>query len=248
MGKRIYGLKKDEPDLRDYIYKTEVIKEALASKIDLRDEMSDVVDQGKLGSCTANAMASGLREFLELRDKVSYTALSRLFLYWHERYLEGTVSTDSGASMRDGMKVLKNIGVCPEVDFPYDISKFTNKPSAKAETDAAEYKISQYSRITSLTKLKASLSEDFPVVFGFAVYESFESDDVTNTGWAPLPEKGEELLGYHAVLAVGYDNANSVVICRNSWGKKWGDKGYFYLPYSFWSKDLVFDMWTGDTK
>jgi C1A family cysteine protease len=248
MGKRIYGLKKDEPDLRDYIYQTEVIKEVLASKIDLRDEMSAVVDQGDLGSCTANAMASGLREFLELRDNVSYTALSRLFLYWHERYLEGTVSTDSGASIRDGMKVLKNIGVCPEVDFPYDISKFTNKPSAKAETDAVEYKISQYSRILSLTKLKASLSEDLPVVFGFAVYESFESDDVTNTGWAPLPKEGEKLLGNHAVLAVGYDNANSVVICRNSWGKEWGDKGYFYLPYSFWSKDLVFDMWTGDTK
>lgn len=245
MAKRVYSLKKDKVDLRDYMLKVTDVKGTLPQKIDLRSKMSPIVNQGNLGSCTANAIASGLREYLELKEQGTYVALSRLFLYWYERDMEGTIDEDAGAAIRDGMKVLKSIGVCPEVDFPYDISKFTTTPSAKAEADSAEYKIAQYSRVTNITALKTSLAASYPVVIGFSVYSSFESDAVTETGTVPLPKSGEELLGGHAVLAVGYDDSTSSVICRNSWGADWGDKGYFYLPYTFWSKSLVMDMWTG---
>lgn len=245
MTKRVYSLKKDKADSRDYIFKATAVASTLPQKVDIRSQMSPIVDQGNLGSCTANAIASGLREYLELKAQDTYVALSRLYLYWHERYLEGTVSTDSGAEIRDGMKVLNSLGVCPEVDFPYVISTYKNTPSTKAEADAAQYKIAEYSRVSNITALKTSLAASYPVVIGFYVYSSFESDAVTETGIVPLPKTGEELLGGHAVLAVGYDDSTSYVICRNSWGADWGDKGYFYLPYTFWSKNLVMDMWTG---
>ena len=64
------------------------------------------------------------------------TPLSRLWLYWEERYLEGSVNEDAGAEIRDGMKVLQQLGCAPEVDWPYDITKFTQTPPAKATTDA----------------------------------------------------------------------------------------------------------------
>jgi len=202
-----------------------------------------------LGSCTANAIASGLREYWENLSEKQFTSLSRLWLYWQERYLEGTVNQDAGAYIRDGMKVLQKMGCAPEADWPYDITKFTEKPPEKATIDAIQFKITKYHRVTNLTLLKSALAEGYPVVIGIKVYESFESNQVAQNGIVPLPKRGEQFLGGHAVLAVGYkDDTNikgqGVVICRNSWGESWGDKGYFYLPYSYFF-NYVSDMWTG---
>nr|WP_217635191.1 C1 family peptidase [Paenibacillus sp. yr247] len=221
----------------------------LPKKVDLRSNMSPIVDQGALGSCTANAIASGLREYLLVSSQEKWTALSRLFLYWHERELEGHVDEDSGAYIRDGMKVLQKIGVCPEADYPYNVADFRNTPDRKAEQDAANYKISEYHRITDLYALKAALAEKSPVVIGMMVYESFQSPEAAQTGKIPIPKKkSERMLGGHALLAVGYvDRGQSgYVIVRNSWGEAWGDQGYCYIPYKmFQDPDSVMDMWTG---
>jgi C1A family cysteine protease len=246
--KRVYKLKSDKHDLRDYIYRAKMMvhPKHLPASADLRALCSPVVDQGSLGSCTANAIASGLREYLMLQAKQSLVRLSRLFLYYEERLLEGTVNEDSGAEIRDGMKVLKTLGVCPESEYPYDISKFTEPPTKQELLDAQAYKISEYHRVQNLTMLKTALAENQPVVIGIMVYESFESDTAAKTGNVPVPNiKTEKLLGGHAVLAVGFDDSKQVVIVRNSWGNDWGDKGYCYLPYEYWNNDLVSDMWTG---
>lgn len=242
---RQYNLKADVQDVRDVIFDSLNIFRQLPKSADLRSGMSPVVDQGELGSCTANAIASGLREYLELKSGKPLVRLSRLFLYWHEREIEGTVDVDSGASLRDGMKVLSTIGVSPESDYPYVVSNFTDKPTSQAEADAAAYKISAYHRVISLNQLKASIADGYPVVMGIEVYESFESQEVAVTGVIPLPDPSkEQLLGGHAVLAVGYDDTQSQVIVRNSWGASWGDKGYCYMPYAYFN-NYVSDMWTG---
>ncbi|SPF37543.1 Xylellain [Candidatus Desulfosporosinus infrequens] len=250
MGKRAYKLKPDTKDLRDRVFRSTQFKTitVLPKNIDLRFGCSPVVDQGELGSCTANAIASGLREYWE-NSSGKLTMLSRLWLYWEERNTEGTVNEDAGASIRDGMKILQKIGCAPEADWPYDVTKFTQTPPSKANLDAPQFKITEYHRVTNLTLLKIALSEGYPLVIGIKVYESFESDQVAQTGIVPLPKQGEQFLGGHAVLAVGYkDDAKiqgqGVVICRNSWGENWGDKGYFYLPYSYFN-NYVTDMWTG---
>lgn len=147
------------------------------------------------------------------------------------------------------MKILQKMGCAPEIDWPYDISKFRQTPPAMSSKDAGQYKITEYHRVSDLTALKSALAEGYPVVIGIQVYESFESDQVAETGIVPLPTRGEQFLGGHAVLAVGYrDDAKNkgrgVVICRNSWGESWGDKGYFYLPYNYFVS-CVTDMWTG---
>lgn len=244
----VYKLKPDHLDLRDYIYSPKLTghPKELPRIIDLRPQCSPIVNQGNLGSCTANAIASGLREYLLLQAQQQWVALSRLFLYYEERLIEGTVNEDSGAEIRDGMKVLKSIGVCPESEDPYDITKFTNPPTPQNILDAKQYKISAYHRVSNLTMLKSSLAEGQTVVLGIKVYSSFEGDDVATTGIVPMPNiMKEELLGGHAVLVVGYDDTNQWAIVRNSWGDNWGDKGYFYLPYHYWTQNLTMDMWTG---
>jgi C1A family cysteine protease len=248
---RKYPLKREQRDLRDYHFKSTAFTEpqTLPEKVDLRNEMSPIVDQGELGSCTANAIASGLKEYLLIHGQEGWTPLSRLFLYWHERKLEKHVEEDSGAYIRDGMKVLQKIGVCPESDYPYVISHFRDAPTPTAENDAAQYRIGEYSRILDLHALKASLAEGLPVVIGVLIYESFHSPEVAQTGKVHYPDKFKErILGGHAMLAVGYtdEGSSGSVIVRNSWGTDWGDDGYCYLPYKmFQDPDCVMDMWTG---
>lgn len=214
--------------------------------VDLRPSCPDVYDQGHLGSCTANAIGF-CYHFDELKQKEAQPFTpSRLFIYYNERNLEGHVSEDSGAEIHDGIQVIHSLGVCSENDWPYNIDKFKEKPSDNCYTSALSHKTIDYRAISQkLDQLKSALIEGFPVVFGFSVYESFESQEVAKTGIMPIPKPDEKLLGGHAVALVGFDNIKKVFIVRNSWGSGWGDKGYFYMPYDFIiNPNMASDFWT----
>jgi C1A family cysteine protease len=212
--------------------------------VDLRKSCSPVENQGQLGSCTANALVGAL-EFIEVKNKLPYADLSRLFIYYNERVIEHTVKSDNGAMIRNGIKSLSKEGVCTEDAWPYDISRFAAKPSAKCYQLALSHKITNYHRIISLNDMRSCLAEGFPFVFGFSVYDAFESDKVAQTGILNMPKTGERMLGGHAVLAVGYDDKSRRFIVRNSWGDGWGKKGYFTMPYDYAANtNLADDFWT----
>lgn len=248
MTNRRLTWKPDLPDYRDHIYAA--TNATLPASVDLSPNMSPVEDQGDLGSCTGNAIV-GAMEYLENAAKIfedqnhKFVDLSRLFVYYGERVIENSVKSDAGAEIRDGVKVLAQTGVCTEALWPYNIAKFKYKPVKKAFTDAATRKIVEYIRVTDLQGIKENLAAGFPVVFGFTVYSSFMSQHVADTGIMPMPKKGEQVEGGHAVLAVGYDDAKQMVLVRNSWGPDWGVKGYFWMPYAYISNpNLCDDMWT----
>ena len=131
---KYYGWLPDIPDRRDFLYAAVRPALRVPKTVDLRAYCSAVEDQGALGSCTANALAGNL-EFLDEKASAGWTDVSRLFIYYNERAIEGTVSGDSGAMLRDGIKSLKTYGACPEAVWPYDISRFTVKPSKKCYAD-----------------------------------------------------------------------------------------------------------------
>lgn len=240
-----YGWVPDLPDHRDILYRAvRKVPAALPAKVDLRSLCSTVEDQGNLGSCTGNALVGAL-EFLERKDNVPYAELSRLFVYYNERAIEHTTKSDSGAMIRDGIKTLAKQGVCTEKKWPYVISKFSVKPSPACYKEAAAHQITSYQRILTLDEMRTCLADGFPFVFGFTVYESFESQQVAKTGIVNIPQKNERTVGGHAVLAVGYDDAAKRFIVRNSWGANWGMKGYFTMPYEYLAdRNLADDFWT----
>jgi len=245
-----YGWVPDIPDGRDYYVEKHMpelmISTELPPEVDLRAQCPTVIyDQGALGSCTANCVAAAV-EFDQIKQVAEDYMPSRLFIYYCERVIERSVSYDSGAMLRDGMKSIAKQGAPHEKLWPYKISKFKTKPSHAAFTDGLIHQAIKYARVShTLTGMKNVLAAGFPFVFGFSVYESFESATVMSSGNVPLPDLDkEQLLGGHAVLAVGYDENKRVFICRNSWGERWGDKGYFYMPYEYMeNRDLVDDLW-----
>jgi C1A family cysteine protease len=239
---RKYTWKPDLPDHRDFAYAP--LSLTLPPKADLRPFCSPVEDQGQLGSCTGNALV-GAMEVLENIEKTAFVDLSRLFVYYNERAMEGTIKQDAGAQIRDGVKTLAQKGVCTEPLWPYNIAKFKNKPPAKCFVDGLTRKVAVYSRLNTTDDMRNCLAAGFPFVFGFSVYDSFESATVAKIGIVNLPAKGEKLLGGHAVLAVGYDDSTQRFIVRNSWGPGWGQAGYFTIPYAYLAnRSLSDDFWT----
>ena len=238
-----YGWVPDVPDARDYLYSAiKPRKLRYPAKVDLRESCSEVENQGALGSCTANALAGNL-EFLDNRADLQYTDVSRLFIYYNERVIIQTVSSDSGAMLRDGIKTLNTDGVCSELAWPYEINEFTKKPSLACYQEAKTHRIQSYHRILSISDMLACLTEGFPFVFGFALYESFEDPKTAQTGVVKMPKETERMLGGHAVLAVGFDQKAKRIIARNSWGNAWGMDGYFTMPFAY-LETLADDFWT----
>jgi C1A family cysteine protease len=242
-----YGWRPDLPDHRDFVYAApRAVTRKLPKEVDLRNSCPPVYDQGALGSCTANAIGAAFEFELLKQDKAGDFVPSRLFIYYNERLMEHTVAIDNGAEIRDGIKSVHNQGVCPETMLSYDIQKFADKPSAACYKEALKHQVLSYHRVNrSLQQMKGCLAEGYPFVFGFTVYDSFESETVAKTGKLEMPGADEKALGGHAVMAVGYHESSKRFIVRNSWGNDWGLTGYFTMPYDYLANEnLADDFWT----
>jgi C1A family cysteine protease len=254
-----YGWHPDLPDHRDRIYNLEerILKSVeLDPVFSLRGEMPEVYDQGQLGSCTANGVGAVLEHGQMVQGQGAVTP-SRLFIYYGERVIEGTVPTDAGAQVRDGIKVVASEGAPPEEpDWPYDISQFAQKPSPKAYEDAKNHVAIEYLRIepgAGGDPIRTALAAKAPVVFGFSVPSRFESPEWTAASEVlPLPEPTEQAIGGHCVVAIGWDFSRTrfpgvdAFEIRNSWGPGWGDRGHFWMDARWLtepSRSLSSDFW-----
>jgi C1A family cysteine protease len=256
---RFYGWMPDLPDHRDRQFAAPLMKLGpLPAKVDLRKQCPPVYDQGQIGSCTANAIAAAI-EFDRLKQKLADFTPSRLFIYYNERSMENSVATDSGAQIRDGVKSVSQLGVPPETEWPYVATpadpntnlwppgaKPAQKPPAPVYADALQHKAVTYESVSrDLAQFKGCLAAGYPFVLGFTVYSAFESSQVAKSGVLNLPTSAEQVIGGHAVMAVGYDDTAQRFTIRNSWGSGWGMKGYFTMPYAYLlSQKLSSDFWT----
>lgn len=253
-----YGWIPDHPDVHRPRYARlcrDQIPIVLPSQADLRKKfMPECYDQGNLGSCTANAI-SGAIQYMDRKEGLPDFMPSRLFIYYNERLMEGTVGQDAGAMIHDGVKSVATAGVCAAGLWPYwdYVNTFTIKPNDAAYKQALKHEALQYMSVdnTNLIEMKSCLSAGFPIIIGFTVYDGFESEQVAQDGIVNLPTAQEQVQGGHAVLIVGYDDNTQRFIVRNSWGISWGmgltkrNRGNFTIPYSYFTDaNLADDAWT----
>ena len=226
----------------------------LSPSVDLRPFCSPIVDQGALGSCTANA-AAGLVEYFENKSFGRYISAARLFIYKATRDLLG-LTGDTGAYLRSTMEALALFGAPPEQYLPYDISQFDIEPSAFCYAFGANYQSIVYFRLDPspltgsqvLQSIKAFLDAGFPSMFGFPVYDEYYN--VPASGLVAFPGPNSTLHGGHANDAVGYDDNlmigpdQGALLVRNSWGTGWGLSGYAWLSYRYVTDQLAVDWWS----
>jgi C1A family cysteine protease len=240
-----FGWIPSRPDPRDFKFSLcePVAAAPLPPSVDLSGYLGPVLDQGRLGSCVANA-CSGALSALQKRQFGGEWPLSRLLLYYEGRKIENTIQSDSGLMVRDAFKVLSKVGAAHENLHPYDIAKFTKKPPAKAYTDARKHTAIRYEAVNvDPTSVRQAIAGGFVVVVGFSVLASFVTQQVAQTGVMPMPQPGEQVLGGHCVYLFGYDDGRQAFICRNSWSADWGMGGNFVMPYQFVSPQYMGDFW-----
>ncbi len=237
--------------------------------IDLKSWCSPVENQGNIGSCTAHA-AMSVVEYFQRRafGKDKYINGSRLFVYKTTRNLM-QVKGDTGAWLRTTMGALKLCGVPNEKYWPYSdrgdaAPHFDDEPTSFVYAIADNYEATRYfchdlmganrpgSKV--LASIKEYLVAGIPSMFGFYGFPSFGDSDVL--GGIPYPCPGEKAEWGHAIVAVGYDDnkkitntqcnttATGALLIRNSWGTKWGDDGYGWLPYDYVLSGLASDFWS----
>jgi C1A family cysteine protease len=241
--KQFYGWKKDLYDSRDLIKEyniTEADKKVI--KVDLSNKCPKVYDQGNLNSSVANSIST-LYEYEQLNryDDHIFTP-SRLFIYYNTRLIEGTVDYDDGITIRNVIKSMNLNGICPEVMWKYITDNYKIRPPEECYLESWHHHIRYKRLIQQLDQLKKSLILGKPFIFGMKVYTNF--NNIKEDGILTMPNKYDKLIGYHSVVAIGYNDNRRQFLIRNSYSDTWGKDGNFLMPYDYiLNEDYCNDFW-----
>lgn len=187
--------------------------------------------------CVGWAVARGVYSYqigkVRLRKpKEQYDLFSPSFIYSQINNGE-----DKGGSIEDAVKLVSTDGCATEATMPYHerVDGWKDKPSREAKCEARNFSSFAHEKALDLEKIKFAISQNLPVVLGIHVDDNFYKlmDDKIYKKWAGV---GVGKHGLHAITAVGYDDAKSAVRLMNSWGIRWGDRGYCWVDYKLFSK------------
>jgi len=216
--------------------------EGLPSSFSLKQYAPIPGDQNNYGTCVGWAAAYAARTISESvalnrlsQTETTQNVFSPIYIYKNIR--PDDPSGMSGAQIYTALDLMRDTGAVKMID----IERTTTFPHVDLEyyKDSRNYPIGDYITLFStedrrkpalITRIvKKSLSERKPVIIGMNTPDSFnEAKDV----WEPN-ENSERYYYGHALCVVGYDDNKygGAFEVLNSWGRKWGNGGYIWIPY-----------------
>lgn len=206
--------------------------ERVPPRVDLRPALSPVEDQEATKSCAATAAAGAYEYLLRRHFGPDGYNVSRLFIYYNAREMDGPTITDGGASLLAVMGAITKWGACSESSWPFRVGSLNSPPGDAAYAEGKRFAMAGGYRLgKDLEVWKHALALGHPIVFALRLFRSF--DKPAKKGLVPMPTSDEAESEGHAMLCVGYSDRDKVFIVRNSWGAAWGDHGYCYIPYAY---------------
>jgi len=171
--------------------------------------------------------------------------LSRLFVYWNLREpYENLKGKDKGSYLRDGFKMVNKFGVPSEQYYKFKPENVNTKPGDEIYKLAKDNKAITYKRVNTIEDIKNELVQNNPITFSTAIGEMFYylQGPLKDQKYKAVNKSSNKLVGYHAMLIVGYDDTLNSFIVENSWSDLWGDQGFCRIPYATFFADSM-DAW-----
>ncbi|MFE2374749.1 C1 family peptidase [Streptomyces sp. NPDC059398] len=209
---------------------------AVQSSADLSKYALSPGDQGQVGSCVAWATGYSAYGIVMNEQGISGAPMAPMFIY--SQIAQGN---DQGTTASVALPMEQKQGIDTKADYTQGDFDFTTQPNADERANAAHYKLSGFDTLpTSGSSVRSgienAISQGEPVVIGFEVHQSFEdlnAQTASDYSYLPGDSSSDPVIGGHEVTIVGYSDQG--VKIENSWGGKWGDSGFFTVPWDFFN-------------
>lgn len=201
--------------------------------VDLSSFFPEPGHQGDQGSCVGWAVGYALKTYQEaieinISRPQAWDHFSPAFVF--NSIKQGDNCT-AGSKISDALEFVANTGAVRMEDFPYQENQCL-PPAEEVKSLGKDYAIKSYRRLQKdgmLFAIREALSNEKPVVIAMKVFPSFENWE-GGENYKHDPDI-EFQVDYHAVTVVGYDDERRALKIINSWGKDWGDDGFFWMDY-----------------
>ena len=199
-------------------------------KVDLRKYVTNLKAQLNVDCCTASACLHAV-EIMAAKEGKSVD-FSRLYVYYMTRKIQGKHT--GGCRLSSAFEALKTYGVCKETLWPFRIHEASNPPPSSAIEDGVQNKLIVHEQI-SVTDINKYIGNEIPVIIGFNAGPYFHEIEgpLEKQFYKPINETDNPRELGHAATVVGFDDSicGGSWIIANSFGQRWGDKGFGILPY-----------------
>lgn len=205
-----------------------------------------VLNQGSIGSCVANAGFQAIR-MKQYAQGLRMPLGARLWGYYLARAFHGMQDWDTGTQIRSFFRAMNKFGFMAEADYTYkyNVADYAQAPQPMDFMRAFDQRApTHYYRIFDeghdrLRLIKMAIAEGHPVVFGTKITREF----VKSPPKGPIapPKPGDEIVGGHAMVIVGYDSDGFLIL--NSWGPNWGSGGFATLAPEYITWERTKSLW-----